>query len=208
MECFDISHISGSFVVASMVHFRNGAPDKAQYRNFKIKSFVGNDDFRAMREVVERRYRRVQDEQKRLPDLIVIDGGIGQVQAAVEAFNGLNILPPPIIGLAKKEESIVFPDARKDLQLPRSDDALRLLQRLRDEAHRCANSFNAKLRSQRIRESVLDDMPGLGPTRRHNLLKHFKSLAKIKRATVEELSQAEGIGSKFAEELHEFLQRT
>ena len=208
MECFDISHISGSFVVASMVHFRNGAPDKAQYRNFKIKSFVGNDDFRAMREVVERRYRRVQDEQKRLPDLIVIDGGIGQVQAAVEAFNGLNILPPPIIGLAKKEESIVFPDARKDLQLPRSDDALRLLQRLRDEAHRCANSFNAKLRSKRIRESVLDDMPGLGPTRRHNLLKHFKSLAKIKRATVEELSQAEGIGSKFAEELHEFLQRT
>ena len=101
-----------------MVHFRNGAPDKAQYRNFKIKSFVGNDDFRAMREVVERRYRRVQDEQKRLPDLIVIDGGIGQVQAAVEAFNGLNILPPPIIGLAKKEESIVFPDARKDLQCP------------------------------------------------------------------------------------------
>ncbi len=207
MECFDISHISGSFLVASMVHFHDGAPDKARYRHFKIKSFIGNDDFRAMHEVVGRRYKRLHDEQKPFPDLVVIDGGIGQVHAALAAFEALGLPAPPLVGLAKKEESIVFPDGRDDLQLPRRDPALRLLQRLRDEAHRFANAFNAKLRSRRIRDSVLDDMPGLGPARREKLLGHFKSLPRLKKASFEELLAVKGIGRKFAEQLHEFLQK-
>jgi len=205
IECFDISHISGSFAVASMVHFCDGVPDKTQYRHFKIKSFVGNDDFRAMNEVVGRRYKRLHDEGRPFPGLVIIDGGIGQVHAALDAFQEFGLRAPPLIGLAKREESIVFPDDRPDLQLPRRDPALRLIQRLRDEAHRFANTFNARLRSQRIRDSVLDDMPGLGPGRREKLLAHFKSLPNLKKATVEEISAVEGIGPKFASQLYAYL---
>ena len=136
MECFDISHISGTFVVASMVRFSDGQPDKDQYRRFQIKSFVGNDDFRAMEEVVGRRYRRLAEERKPFPDLVVIDGGRGQVGAALKAFFALDLNPPPLIGLAKKEETIIFPDARTPLNLPAAHAGLRLLQRLRDEADR------------------------------------------------------------------------
>ncbi len=166
MECFDISHISGTFVVASMVHFADGRPDKDNYRRFQIKSFIGNDDFRAMEEVVSRRYRRLAEERKPFPDLIVIDGGRGQIGAALKAFVGLDAMPPALIGLAKKHETIVFPDEREPLNLPLNSPALNLLQRLRDEAHRFANTYNATLRSKKIRESVLDDFAGLGPVRR------------------------------------------
>jgi len=207
MECFDISHISGSFVVASMVHFHNGTPDKSQYRRFKIKSFIGNDDFRAMNEVVGRRYKRLHDEKKPFPELVVIDGGIGQVHAALAAFEDLGLPVPDIVGLAKKEESIVFPDNRKDLRLPRRDPALRLLQRLRDEAHRFANAYNAELRSKRIRDSILDDFPGIGPKRREKLLHHFKSIRNLKNISAEELQQVEGIGPRLARELQAFLQK-
>ncbi len=206
MECFDISHISGTFVVASMVHFTHGKPDKAQYRRFKIKSFMGNDDFRAMEEVVGRRYRRLRDEGKVMPDLIVIDGGQGQISAALKAFYALEVEPPAMIGLAKKHETIIFADERKPLNLSLQDPGLQVLQRMRDEAHRFANTFNADLRSRKIRESILDDIPGLGPTRRSALLDHFGTLDRLRAASITAIAEADGIGPKFAAQIHAFLQ--
>lgn len=207
MECFDISHISGTFVVASMVHFTDGVPDKDNYRRFSIKSFIGNDDFRAMEEVVGRRYRRLIEEQKPFPDLVVIDGGRGQIAAALKAFLALECPPPPMIGLAKKFETIIFPDGRDPLNLPLTHPGLNLLQRLRDEAHRFANTYNADLRSRKIKESILDDFPGLGAKRKAALLAHFGSIDRLRAASPDEIAQAEGIGPKFAVEVHAFLAR-
>jgi excinuclease ABC subunit C len=207
MECFDISHISGTFVVASMVHFADGRPDKDNYRRFQIKSFVGNDDFRAMEEVVGRRYRRLAEENRPFPDLIVIDGGRGQIGAALKAFIALDLTPPPLIGLAKQHETIIFPDERPPLNLPLNHPGLHVLQRLRDEAHRFANTNNANLRSKKIRESVLDDFAGLGPVRRAALLVHFGSIDRLRAASVEEIAEVTGFGSRMAAELHAFLKR-
>jgi len=207
MECFDISHISGTFVVASMVRFAEGRPDKNEYRRFQIKSFIGNDDYRAMEEVVGRRYRRLLAEGKLFPDLIVIDGGRGQIGAALKAFVALDALPPALIGLAKQHETIIFPDARAPLNLPLNHPGLNLLQRLRDEAHRFANTYNADLRSKKIRESVLDDFSGLGDKRRAALLAHFGSIEKLRAATAAEISAVPGFGGKLAEELQAFLTR-
>jgi excinuclease ABC subunit C len=206
IECFDISHISGTFVVASMVHFTDGRPDRDQYRRFTIKSFVGNDDFKAMEEVVARRYRRLIAEQKPFPDLVVIDGGRGQIGAALKSFVGLDCMPPPMIGLAKKMETIIFPDERKPLNLPLDHPGLNILQRLRDEAHRFANTFNADLRSRKIKESILDDFPGLGPVRRAALLAQFGSIARLRAASADQIAAVPGFGPKLASELHAFLQ--
>ena len=203
MECFDISHISGSFCVASMVRFFEGKPDRSQYRRYKIKSFIGNDDFRAMEEVVGRRYRKLHDEDKPFPDLVVIDGGIGQVTAALKAFEGQGLPTPPLIGLAKKEETIFFGDRREPLALPGHDEARLLLQRIRDEAHRFANSFNAELRRKQLKSSVLDDFPGLGPARRAALLKKFRTIQAIRQASIEELCEIPGIGSEMAKKILE-----
>lgn len=208
LECFDISHISGTFVVASMVHFTDGRPDKARYRRFQIRSFVGNDDFRAMEEVVGRRYHRLHSEGLPMPDLVVIDGGRGQIAAAMKAFLRLELEPPALIGLAKRHETVIFPDERPPLNLPLSDPGLNLLQRLRDEAHRFANTYNADLRSKRIRESVLDDMPGLGEVRRAALMRRFGDIAKLRAASVAELMEVEGFGEVLALELHNFLHRS
>ncbi|MBO94437.1 MAG: excinuclease ABC subunit C [Opitutales bacterium] len=205
IECFDVSHVSGTFVVGSMVRFRDGLPDKANYRRYKIRSFVGNDDFRAMEEVVGRRYRRLSKEGHSLPDLVVVDGGKGQVGFALRAFLASSIEPPPLIGLAKKEERIEFPDDRKPVVLSRRDPALRLLQRLRDESHRFANHFNAEWRSRKIRESALDDFPGLGPVRKGLLLSHFGTYRKLQKASEEELLTVKGIGPVLSKELHLFL---
>ena len=206
MECFDISHISGTFVVASMVRFADGRPDKDNYRRFQIKSFIGNDDYRAMEEVVGRRYRRLIAEGKLFPDLVVIDGGRGQIGAALKAFVALDAMPPAIIGLAKQHETIIFPDERPPLNLPLNHAGLNILQRLRDEAHRFANTYNADLRSKKIRESVLDDFSGLGEKRRAALLAHFGSIEKLRAATTAEISEVPGFGGKLAEELRSFLQ--
>jgi excinuclease ABC subunit C len=208
IECFDISHVSGTFVVASMVRFVSGKADRRSYRKYKIRSFEGNDDFRSMEEVVGRRYSRLFESGQEFPDLIVIDGGAGQVSSALNAFHILEIDPPALIGLAKREESIVFPDEREELVLDPRDVGLRLLQQVRDEAHRFANKFNADLRSQKIKESILDDFKGLGKVRREALLKHFGSLEKLRKATVEEICQIDGIGPKFAERLTAFLKLT
>lgn len=208
MECFDISHISGSFCVASMVAFKAGRPDRKSYRRFKIKSFIGNDDFRAMEEVVGRRYRRLHEEERPFPDLVVIDGGAGQVTAAMRAFLGQSLEPPALIGLAKRNETIIFSDGREPLNLSHHDPGLRMLQHIRDEAHHFANSFNAELRSKKLRESILDDFKGLGPTKRHALLKHFGSIEKLRKASAKSITEVEGIGAKTAERLVEFLQET
>jgi excinuclease ABC subunit C len=205
IECFDISHVSGTFVVASMVRFVSGKSDRRSYRRYKIKSFEGNDDFRAMEEVVGRRYGRLLRAEREFPDLVVIDGGAGQVSSAIKAFYSLEISPPPLIGLAKREESIVFPDERSDLVLDSRDLGLRLLQQVRDEAHRFANQFNADLRSKRIRESILDDFKGLGEGRKLALLGHFGSIEKLKNARSEEIQKVDGVGPKLANRLHEFL---
>lgn len=207
IECFDISHISGTFVVASMVHFTNGVADKNKYRRYKIRNSMGNDDYRAMQEVVARRYLHLYKEKSPLPDLVVVDGGRGQVNAAMSAFLAHDLVPPVIIGLAKKRETIVFSDERPNLNLPLSSPALHLLQRIRDEAHRFANSFNAELRSKKIRESVLDNFNGLGPVRKEALLKHFKTIANLRKAGIEQLQEVAGIGPKIAQELYSFLQK-
>lgn len=205
MECFDISHISGSYCVASMVHFVDGRPERRHYRRYQIRTFTGNDDFRAMHEVVGRRYRRLADEGKRFPDLIVIDGGAGQVGAALRAFLENGLEPPALIGLAKREETIIFSDGRKPLLLPGHHRGRLLLQHIRDEAHRHANAYNAELRRRRLRESVLDTYQGLGAKRRQALLTHFGSLENLRQASVEELQRVEGIGPKLAAGLHQFL---
>ena len=207
IECFDISHISGTFVVASMVRFTDGRPDKDQYRRFQIKSFIGNDDFRAMEEVVGRRYRRLRAEGRPFPDLVVVDGGRGQIGAALKSFIRLDLTPPALIGLAKKRETILFPDERPPLNLPLSHPGLQLLQRLRDEAHRFANTYNAKLRSRKIRESILDDLPGLGRARRAALLAHFGGIDRLRAASAEKIREVAGFGPKLAAELHAFLAR-
>ncbi|MDQ8184728.1 excinuclease ABC subunit UvrC [Pelagicoccus sp. SDUM812002] len=205
IECFDISHISGTFVVASMVQFVGGKPNKAGYRRFKIKSFEGNDDFRSMEEVVGRRYRRLHKEGKPFPDLIVIDGGMGQVGAAIKSFLLQDLDPPEMIGLAKKHETIIFPDERPPLRLPLKHAGLQLLQRCRDEAHRFANTFNADLRSKRIRESILDDFTGLGPKKKNALLDEFGSIDRLKAASLTELRAVDGIGLETATRLKAFL---
>lgn len=205
IECFDISHISGTFVVASMVQFEKGHPNKAQYRRYKIKSFEGNDDFRSMEEVVGRRYRRLAKEGKRFPDLVVIDGGRGQVASAIKSFLVQDLEPPPIIGLAKKHETIIFADERPPLRLPLSHGGLQILQRLRDEAHRFANTYNADLRSKKVKESILDDFPGLGLKKRALLMKRFKSFENLRKASLSDLTTVEGIGPVIAERLITFL---
>ncbi len=205
VECFDISHVSGTFVVASMVRFLSGKADKKSYRRYKIKSFEGNDDFRSMEEVVGRRYGRLHRAGLEFPDLVVIDGGAGQVSSAMNAFNNLEIHPPPLIGLAKREEAIVFPDGRQEVVLDPRDLGLRILQQIRDEAHRFANQYNADLRSKRIKESILDDFKGIGKVRRQALLDHFGSLEKLRRATSLEIQELDGIGPKLADRLHNFL---
>ena len=204
-ECFDISHISGTLAVASMVRFVDGQADKTGYRRFKIKSFEGNDDFRSMEEVVGRRYSRLAEEGRAFPELVIIDGGLGQVGAALSAFRKAGLTPPPLIGLAKREETIVFPEGR-ELKLPRHDVGLALLMRIRDEAHRFANDFNADLRSRKLKESLLDEMAGLGPKRKEALLAHFGSIQKLRQASVEELAQVAGVSDKLAAEIAKFLE--
>ena len=205
IECFDISHISGSYCVASMVRFTGGMPDKKNYRRFRIKTFEGNDDFRAMEEVVGRRYQRLADENTAFPDLLVIDGGLGQIASALRAFLDRGLEPPFMIGLAKKHERIFFADGRPYLDLPPDDESRKLLQRVRDEAHRFANTYNAELRSKQIRDSILDDFAGIGPVKKHALFAKFKSVAAMRDADVDELAKVEGIGDKLAGELWDFL---
>src|SRR5277367_6140761 len=206
IEGFDISNIGGTFAVASLVSFKNGRPDRANYRRFKIKTVEGQDDFASMAEVVHRRYSRLKREVKPMPDLILIDGGKGQLSAATEELKKLGLEKIPVIGLAKEFEEIYFPGKSEPLRLGLDHPAVKLLQRIRDESHRVANSYNAQLRLKRISESVLDEFPGIGERRKQALLKKFGSVQRMRMATLEQLAEVSGFGGKAAEELKKFLE--
>ena len=270
MECFDISNISTTHVVASMVCFRDGVPDKNCYRRYRIRTVEGQDDFASMAEVVRRRYSRVllgiaelggrnaesksvvefsqespaeiaqrisrqdgfrvvdananssadnreisrvgeEDSTRfvavRLPDLIIVDGGKGQLSAACKELQRLGLYDLPIIGLAKEHEEIYRLGRALPLRLPEDSGALRLLQRIRDEAHRFANTYHQLLMKKRIDESILDDCPGVSQNRKTLLLRKFGSVNRLRKATVEEIASTEGIGRKLADDIHRFLQQ-
>src|SRR3954447_6563988 len=266
MECFDISNISTTHVVASMVCFRDGIQDKNNYRRYRVRTVEGQDDFASMAEVVRRRYSRILLEARaansdaaefsqenaadalsrisshpersaaksrdsaaqpqsdarrfldsgrndetfvavRLPDLIIVDGGKGQLSSACRELQRLGLHDLPIIGLAKEREEIYRPGRALPLRLPMDSPALRLLQRIRDEAQRFANAYHQLLMKKRIEESILDDCPGVSQNRKSLLLQRFGSVNRLRRATVEEIAATEGIGRKLAEDVHLFLQR-
>lgn len=260
IEGFDISNISGTFAVASLVSFKQGRPDRANYRRFKIKSVAGQDDFASMAEVVRRRYTRLLNESKvesreskaeggeaipqelqklvaetsklvrrgrkssesrlqaapnrlkpelqtsNLPDLILIDGGKGQLNAACTELAKLGLSHITVIGLAKEFEEIYQPGASQPLRLGLNHPAVKLLQRVRDESHRVANSYNAQLRIKKISESILDDFPGIGQQRKAALLKKFGSVQRLRAATLEQIAAVPGFGGKAAAELKVFLE--
>lgn len=201
MICIDISTNQGRDTVGSLVWFEAGRPRKAEYRKFKIKGPGQQDDFAAVQEVVTRFLTRRKEEQKPLPDLIVIDGGKGQLSAAIEAANALGVTAIPIISLAKKEEEVFLPGRSESVRLPRRSPSLRLLQRIRDEAHRFGVAYNRKRRTQRTITSALMEIPGVGPNRRRVLLERFGSLAGVKSATAAEIATLPGFSSKLAERI-------
>lgn len=206
IECFDISNIQGSDNVASMVVFENAQPKKSDYRLFKIQAVEGTaNDFASMKEVVTRRYGRLVRENKPMPDLIIIDGGKGQLGAAVEALNDIDAPEVAIIGLAKKQEEVYFPSNRDPVLLPRRGDALFLLQRARDEAHRFALTYHRKLRAKRSLRSSLDLFEGVGPARRKALLDHFGSFEKMKAASLDDLLGVPGLPKKLATTIYNSL---
>ena len=204
IESFDISNIQGSDSVAGMVVLDRGKFDKNQYRVFNIKSVVGADDFRSMAEAVDRRYRRLLEEGKPLPNMILIDGGRGQLNAALAALNRLGIEEIPIAGLAKREEEIYVPDREEPIRLERRDPALQLLQMVRDETHRFAVSSHRRRRSKRTLHSELDDLPGIGEKRRRLLIERFGSVSGVKQASEQDLVNVLGpkVGKTLFDELH------
>jgi excinuclease ABC subunit C len=279
MECFDISNISTTHVVASMVCFKDGVPDKSNYRRYRIRTVAGQDDFASMAEVVRRRYSRILLETKRispdlsefnqepvedavkrvqsldkletssldkpeedapegletdapekleasapdkrtggsssplhsglvrLPDLIIVDGGKGQLSAACRELQRLGLTDRPIIGLAKEFEEIYRPGRPLPLRLPEDSGALQLLQRIRDEAHRFANSYHQLLMKKRIAESILDECPGVSDNRKQALLTEFGSVERLRKASIEDIAAVEGISEKLAETILRFLNR-
>jgi len=205
IEGFDISNISGTLSVASAVCFRDGKPHKAHYRHYRIRTVTGSDDFASIAEVVGRRYARVKAEGGALPDLVMVDGGAGQLHAALAALTALGITELPVVGLAKQFEEIYTGNVPEMFRLERNSPALHLVQRLRDEAHRFANAYHQKLRQRRIQESVLDEFSGLGERKKLALLQQFGSLQRLRQASVAELAAVPGIGPKLAAALSAFL---
>ena len=223
IECFDISNISGTSVVASMVVFEDGMIKKSEYRRFIIDTSEGFDDTRAMHQVITRRLKRLLDDRKENeaevaelggkpskfaypPQLIVVDGGQPQVSAAQRALDELGITDIALCGLAKRLEEVWVPDSKDPLILPRSSEGLYLLQRIRDEAHRFAITFHRSRRSKIMLESILDDIPQLGSARRASLLERFGSVAAIRKASVDEIAATPGIGGKIASVIESYLE--
>jgi len=208
IEGFDISNLFGTHSVASMVAAVKGLPDRRFYRRFRIQTVEGADDPRSMAEVIRRRYTRVRDEGKPLPGLVLIDGGITQLRAARAELAALGLGHVPSVGLAKRFEEVVTDDARGlSVMLPMESKALKVLIRLRDEAHRFALSYHRRLRSRLIRESALDDIPGIGAARKAALLKHFGSVLRLSKATVEEIDAVPGVDRTLAEAIERLLKR-
>lgn len=231
MECFDISNVSSNHIVASMVRFTNGHPDNRNYRRYRIRTVTGQDDFASMAEVVFRRYSRILREntgediefsqeplieaQRRLakegkakiilPDLVIVDGGKGQLSSAFKQLRALGLQELPLIGLAKQHEEVFFPGESAPLLIPHDRGALKLLQRIRDEAHRFANGYNELLYRRRMKESALDDCPGMSPRRKALLLAKFGSVASIRKALPAEIAAIPGISEKFAQSLLDYL---
>ncbi|MHB9132131.1 MAG: excinuclease ABC subunit UvrC [Armatimonadota bacterium] len=209
LECYDISTLQGEDSVGSMVVFVDGLPAKDQYRRFKIRHYTGApDDYAMMRELLERRLGAALMQSRKfsaLPDLMIIDGGKGQLAVAVQAMTELDI-HLPVIGLAKRYEEIFLPTREAAIMLPRHSQALHLLQCIRDEAHRFALKYHTTLRSKRLKESLLDEIPGIGAARKQALLKQFGSLDKIRKATPEELAHTPGIPRPLAERISTVLQ--
>jgi excinuclease ABC subunit C len=256
MECFDISNISSNHIVASMVRFRNGMPDNANYRRYRIKTVTGQDDFASMAEVIRRRYsrillearehvgaeeadasqedpleamRRIEAEEEarageaieeaaeaagkgkvrrpfvRLPDLVIVDGGKGQLGMAVRELRRLGLQDLPVIGLAKQREEVFRPGESEPLVIPHDRGALKLLQRIRDEAHRFANGYHQLLMKRRVEESILDDCPGISRARKERLLEKFGSVSRMRKTTAEEIASVSGINEKLAGEIVHFL---
>jgi excinuclease ABC subunit C len=204
IESFDISNIQGSDSVAGLVVFDRGKFDKKQYRTFNIRGVAGPDDFRSMAEAVERRYKRVLGEKKELPDLILIDGGRGQLNAALSALSKLGIEKPTIAGLAKREEEVYLPSVEEPIRLDRHEPALQLLQMVRDETHRFSVATHRRRRSRRTLRSELDDLIGIGSKRRRLLLEHFGSLSAVRQASPQDLAKVLGrrIGKNVYDQLH------
>jgi excinuclease ABC subunit C len=255
MECFDISNISTTHIVASMVAFKDGVPDRSNYRRYRVKTVQGQNDFASMAEVIRRRYSRILLEAResnpeaaeysqenpaeaierlaaearaageaevvaldengneaprafvavRLPDLVIVDGGKGQLSAACKELQRLGLHELPIIGLAKEFEEIYRPATPLPLRLPDDSGALRLLQRIRDEAHRTANGYHQLLMKKRIAESILDDCKGVSQTRKQALLRKFGSVDRLRKASVEEVADVQGIGPRLAETILDYL---
>jgi len=207
IEAFDISNISGKLAVGSMVVFEDGAPKKSNYRRYKIET-PGPDDYAMMREVLARRYGKLVDADKdeARPDLIVIDGGKGQLNTALGVLKSLNLTSIPIIGLAKEFEHIFIPGFQTPIILPGNSKALHLLMRVRDEAHRFAVTYHKKLRSKEIEGSALDNIPGVGSKRKLKLIRHFGSMENIQKASPEEIAEVDGISQKLAQTIHRELQ--
>ncbi len=201
IEAFDISNIHGTDATASLVTFVNGQPRKSDYRRFKIRSKTTPDDFAMMAEAIERRYRRVIEQQEPLPDLILVDGGKGQLSAALEALARLNMTEQPVIALAKRLDEVFVPGVSEPQNIPKTSSGLRLLQQIRDEAHRFAITYHRKLRGKRAVMSELDAIPGVGATRRKRLISHFGSLKNLKAASLDEIRQVKGIPESLAEKI-------
>ena len=207
MVCFDVSHTQGSETVASAVVFENGEPKKSDYRHMRIRGQWGNDDFRSMQEVVSRWFRRRTEEKKPLPDLVLVDGGKGQLSAARAALGELGYRDVQVAALAKKEEEVFLPDRKESVRLDRRDRSLHVLQRIRNEAHRFAVSYNRKLRSKRTLRSDLSAIPGIGPRRQQALLSRFGSVKGLKEATPEEIARVPGFSRTLAARLLTWLGR-
>ncbi len=210
IECYDISNISGTEAVGSMVVMLDGEPARSEYRRFRIRDLAGPNDYAMMQQVLRRRFHRVQQDDTRfadLPDLIVIDGGKGQLSVALQALQELGFAQIPTIGLAEAEEHIFQPGQSEPLVLPRQSQSLYLVQRIRDEAHRVALRYHRQLRAKKQVASWLEGSPGIGPARRTALLKAFGSLKKIQAATESELAQVPGMSKQAAANLYQYLRQ-
>lgn len=205
IEAFDISQTGGEKPVGSMVVFKNGLPERGEYRRFRIQYAPGRDDCAQISEVVRRRYRRVLAEGRKLPDLILVDGGLGQVHSALMSLKELGITDVPVIGLAKKFEHVFCEVSPEPIVLPRKSCSFQLIRHIRDEAHRFATSFHRRLRRKELHKSVLDSVPGLGEKRKQLLLRQFQSTGAIKKADSKELQKVEGIGPHLARRIKEYL---
>ena len=221
IECFDISHVGGTHTVASMVVFEGGAPKKADYRRFTIRSHDGNDDFASMNEVLSRRQGQWDKQHERspydadrdasfaaLPNLIVIDGGPGQLSAGLDAVQGFRDRGVTVVSLAKRIEEVFVPGVREPLRLAHDTPELQLLQRVRDEAHRFAITHHRIRRDKAMTESIMDDLPGVGPTRKRALLRHFGSPEAVLGATREQLEAVPGLPAKVGRDLYHHLNKT